>query len=46
MDYFYDFTYAEGRGDNSNGVNFEHHRKLVSLGSSAVSLKKTDLNFT
>ena len=36
-----------GRGagaDNSNGVNFEHHRKLFSLGSFAVSFRRTDLN--
>ena len=26
--FFHDFIYAEAGADNSNGVNFEHHRKL------------------
>ena len=30
--------------DNSNGVNFEHHRKLFLLRIFAVSLRRTALN--
>ena len=30
--------------DNSNGVNFEHHRKLLSLGTFAVNFRRTALN--
>ena len=30
--------------DNSKGVNSEHHRKLVSLLTFAVSFKRTALN--
>ena len=37
--------YTQGAGaDNSNGVNFEHHRKLLSLWSSAESFRWTALN--
>ena len=35
--FFYDFIHAGARADNSNGVNFEHHRKLLLLWSSAES---------
>ena len=28
---FHDFIHAGTGADNSNGVNFEHHRKLLSL---------------
>ena len=31
--------------DNSNGVNFGHHRKLLALGTLAVSFMRTALNF-
>ena len=30
--------------DNSSGVKFEYHRKLLSFLSSAVSFRRTDLN--
>ena len=40
----YDFIYAGAGADNSDGVNFEHHRNLLSLSSSAESFRKTDLN--
>ena len=33
-----------GGADNSNGVNFEHHRKLLSLWSFAESFRRSDLN--
>ena len=37
--------YMRGEGeDSSNGVNFEHHRKLLAPSSSAVSFRRTDLN--
>ena len=37
--------YIRGAGaDNSNGVNFEHHKKLLSLGLSAESIRRTGLN--
>ena len=39
-----DFKQGGGGGDNSYGVNFEHHGKLLSLSSSAVSFRRTDLN--
>ena len=29
--FFHDFIQAGAGADNSNGVNFEHHRKLLSL---------------
>ena len=29
--FFHDFIYIGARADNSNGVNLEHHRKLLSL---------------
>ena len=29
--FFHDFIHVGAGADNSNGVNFEHHRKLVSL---------------
>ena len=39
------FSVHGGAGtDNSNGVNFEHHRKLLSLWTSAVSFRGTALN--
>ena len=31
IDFFHDFIHAGAGTDNSNGVNFEHHRKLLSL---------------
>ena len=31
IDFFHDFKIAGTGADNSNGVNFEHHRKLLSL---------------
>ena len=33
-----------GEADNSNGVNFGYHGKLLSPLSSAVSFRKSDLN--
>ena len=29
--FFHDFIHAGAWADNSSGVNFEHHRKLLSL---------------
>ena len=38
-------VYMRGGGaNNSNGVNFEHHRKLLSLRSFAVSFSRTAFN--
>ena len=43
---FYDFIHAGGGGgDNFSGVNFEHHRKLLSLLSSAVSFRRFYIDF-
>ena len=36
-------TLGEG-ADNSSGVNFEHHMKLLSLWTFAVSFRMTALN--
>ena len=40
---FYDFMVGGG-ADNSNGVNFGYHGKLLSSLSSAVSFRKSHLN--
>ena len=36
IDFYHDFIHAGAGADNSNGVNFEHHRKLLSLWSFAA----------
>ena len=41
---FSDFIHAGAAADNSDRVNFEHHKKLLSLCSSAESFRRTDLN--
>ena len=38
------FCILAAGADNSNGVNFEQHRKLLSLWTSAVSFRRTALN--
>ena len=40
---FSNFIHAGTGADNSNGVNFEYQRKLLSLRSFTVSFRKTDL---
>ena len=38
------FLYIGAGADNSSGVNFEHHRKILSLSTFAVSFRGTALN--
>ena len=42
--FFHDFILAGAGADNSNGINFEHHRKLLSLISLSLSFRRTALN--
>ena len=42
--FFHDFIHAGAGEDNSIGVNFGCHRKLLSLRLSAVSFRRTALN--
>ena len=42
--FFHDFILAGAGADNSNGINFEHHGKLLSLILFSVSFRRTALN--
>ena len=44
IEFFHDFIHALAGEDNTNEVNFEHHRRLLSLRSFAVTFRRTALN--